>query len=169
MQFPFHLSFDNGGCQYPEDCGEPPLPSDAEDRRARCVQLRAVQRGGNNPHQFECCPEKKIVGTGCMNPSCNCKDCQGDCVCATGGEQVEGFSVGVSSCGKKFAHAGKPCGNSNCHCATPCMCGDDCVCNKMEHFEVVSFFQGRDWTFWLASAAIAYIVYHFLMCKSKRK
>jgi hypothetical protein len=176
MQYPIHLSYDVGGCQYPEDCGELSLPSDQEDRRARCSQLRAVQRGGNNPNEWECCPQKKIVGTGCMNSSCNCKDCQGDCVCEAGGEQVEGFAVGIglcpycksSDCEGRCSCDRNKCRNANCRCATPCMCGNGCSCGSgrklVEGFDVL----GRGLKFWISTFAIAYLIYYFLKCKSKK-
>lgn len=181
MQYPIHLSYDVGGCQYPQDCGEVPLPTDQEERRARCNLIRSVERGGNNPNDFECCPQKKIVGTGCMNPSCNCKDCQGDCVCEVGGEQIEGFAVGIgmcpycksSACGGRCSCARNKCRNANCRCATPCMCGDGCSCGgrkmMVEGFDVIGYFRGRDLSFWLATFLVAYLVYHFLKCKSKKK
>lgn len=89
--YPIDISLDSGG-----GCSNCPLKeaSDNEKHRVACNMKRAVERGGNNPYDFQACPKNDTVyGTGCMNPGCMCKNCQGDCVCSHlgGGEVREGF------------------------------------------------------------------------------
>ena len=90
--YPIDLSLDSGGgCS---TC-KPQLPSADEMKRVACNMKRTVERGGNNPYEFEACPKNDTVyGTGCMNSGCMCKDCQGDCVCSRAGgpPSREGFS-----------------------------------------------------------------------------
>lgn len=84
-QYPIHELNDMGGCHGDEGSALPDVDPQAAARTAHAMQ-NMTQRGGNNPYQFENCPErlKYEVGTGCMNPACHCPNCQGDCHCAAG-------------------------------------------------------------------------------------
>jgi hypothetical protein len=96
--YPMGAHHDMGGCPA---TAAPPL-ADAEDvARAAHAHATAEQRGGNNPYQFESCPERLRyeIGTGCMNPACHCKNCQGDCKCGAGGSIVEGFGGNITILG----------------------------------------------------------------------
>lgn len=83
---------DMGGCPA---TGAPEGPTAHEVARVAHYKRNMEQRGGNNPYEFEKCPERLRyeVGTGCMNPGCMCHNCQGDCKCNKQGGLVEGFQV----------------------------------------------------------------------------
>lgn len=86
--YPLGTHHDAGGCpvDQPAELARP-------DELARVAHYKRnmEQRGGNNPYQFEGCPERLRyeVGTGCMNPACMCRNCHGDCKCNK--NVVEGF------------------------------------------------------------------------------
>ena len=84
-QYPLEAQADMGGCYGDEGLALPPVDEEAAQRRSHYL-ANMSQRAGNNPHQFENCPErlKYEVGTGCMNPACMCQNCQGNCMCTKG-------------------------------------------------------------------------------------
>jgi len=67
-------------------------PTPEEQARVAYSKRNMEQRAGNNPFMFEQCPDRLryAIGTGCMNPSCNCFNCQGNCKC--GAESFVGGS-----------------------------------------------------------------------------
>ena len=90
--YPLGEQQDMGGCP-----ADHPAEAASPDDLARVAHYKRnmEQRAGNNPYQFEACPERLRyeVGTGCMNPGCMCHNCQGDCKCTKQGRLVEGFTV----------------------------------------------------------------------------
>lgn len=90
---PIAASNDLGGC--PSGVADAPTADAQDHARVAHYKRNMEQRGGNNPYQFEQCPERLRyeVGTGCMNPGCMCKNCHGDCKCTKQGGLVEGFSL----------------------------------------------------------------------------
>lgn len=95
--YPMGEQYDMGGCHAGAGDGGDMMhgPSHEEEARVAHYKHNMEQRGGNNPYQFEACPERLRyeVGTGCMNPGCMCHNCQGDCKCTRQGRLTEGFSV----------------------------------------------------------------------------
>lgn len=93
--YPMGLQHDSGGCPAPGAAASPASPE--ELARVAQRQANTSMRGGNNPYQFEKCPSqlRYEIGTGCMNPACQCQNCQGDCKCTKGGAIVEGFLGGM--------------------------------------------------------------------------
>ena len=91
--FPISEHHDAGGC--PADGGELGTPAEGDVARVAHYKRNMEQRGGNNPYQFEECPDRLRyeVGTGCMNPGCMCHNCQGDCKCTKQGKLVKGFTI----------------------------------------------------------------------------
>jgi len=90
--YPLGEQYDDGGCPAG---GRIDRPSASQRARVAHYKHNMEQRGGNNPYEFEACPQRLRyeVGTGCMNPGCMCHNCQGDCKCTKQGGLVEGFSV----------------------------------------------------------------------------
>lgn len=90
--YPLGSHQDMGGCP---DGGIADGPTPDELARVAYAKRNMEQRGGNNPYQFEACPERLRyeVGTGCMNPGCMCHNCQGDCKCTKQGGLMEGFGM----------------------------------------------------------------------------
>lgn len=71
-----------------KDCMMEPRMGPANcDEIARVAErtIHMEQRAGNNPFVFEEVPKYAqpgfVVGTGCMNAECHCKNCHGDCMC----------------------------------------------------------------------------------------
>jgi len=83
----------DGGVNCSSDRVATPASADQMERAANALRS-SVERGGNNSLVFQTCPQKKIVGTGCMNPMCECPNCQGDCVC---GRSLEAFGASRDS------------------------------------------------------------------------
>ncbi len=83
--------YNTGGCNFEPHTG----PATCDDiARANERKTNMEQRAGNNPFVFEEIPKFAhqgfVVGTGCMNPECHCKNCQGDCLCQQDG-MVQGL------------------------------------------------------------------------------
>ena len=89
--YPLGEQQDMGGCP-----ADHPAEAASPDDLARVAHYKRnmEQRAGNNPYQFESCPDRLRyeVGTGCMNPGCMCHNCHGDCKCTKQGALVEGFN-----------------------------------------------------------------------------
>lgn len=117
--YPIAHNLDNGGCA-DGACARP--ISAAEKAKAQCAQKMVNERSGNNPYEFHLNKPALNYGTGCMNPSCQCPTCQGDCVCA----------------------------------------------RRVEHFGFNDFFADKDWTFWIITFVVAYLMYYFLKTRAKK-
>ena len=100
--YPLSEDYNLGGCAGGA-CGEvgpDMLPIDlSAQARADERQNTMVQRGCNNPIEFQNIPAytQYVVGTGCYNNECKCKDCHSDCLCDNKGNRVANSGRGLSS------------------------------------------------------------------------
>lgn len=77
-----HTVYNENGCMYEPRVGDASCDDHARaDERQRLME----QRAGNNPYVYEEIPMYAktgyTTGTGCMNPDCECLNCQGMCMC----------------------------------------------------------------------------------------
>ena len=90
--YPDSSAYNTGGCMM-----EPHMGAASCDDVARANERKKhmEQRAGNNPFVYEDIPKYAqqgfIVGTGCMNPGCHCKNCQGDCYCGANMQGLQSY------------------------------------------------------------------------------
>ena len=81
--YPMAEEYDLGGCFDGNKGGCLEMPSAQERARVAERKLIMEQRGMNNPLKYVEAPlyTHYATGTGCMNRTCQCKDCSGLCSC----------------------------------------------------------------------------------------
>lgn len=96
--------YEDGSAYNSEGCILEPSVSAAtcdDILRAKERKAHMEQRAGNNPFDFQEIPKYAqkgfIVGTGCMNSACHCKNCHGDCLCEV--DESSGCGCGASPMG----------------------------------------------------------------------